>query len=164
MPFEPFAALIAGLIAGVVMELPAMSMKMMRVDMQMDINRTWGSMFGVHGGAGRGLGFLVHLALSALVGLIYAWGFPAMFNASDNLWLWGLLGGLIHWFIAGLFMGMLPAMHPEIPERQPAPGLFVKNFGMPDMPGFLMGHLLYGLTFGIAYAYLHSQGGGHIAF
>ncbi len=66
--------------------------------------------------------------------------------------------------IVGMFMGMLPAMHPEIPENQPAPGLFVKNFGMPDAPGFLMGHLLYGLTFGILYGLVHSMGGVGIAF
>lgn len=46
---------------------------------------------------------------------------------------------------------MVPAMHPEIPDRQPAPGMFVKNDGALDATGFLMSHLVYGLVVGVVY-------------
>jgi hypothetical protein len=74
------------------------------------------------------------------------------------------VGGAIHWVIAGMFLAMVPSMHPEIPEERPAPGAFAKNFGAPDVPAFLMGHLLYGFVVGVVYAYLHAGGGGSAAF
>jgi hypothetical protein len=45
-------------------------------------------------------------------------------------------------------------MHPEIPEREAAPGIFVRNYGGLDVAGFLMTHLVYGVTVGVSYAAL----------
>ncbi len=114
-----------------------------------------------HGGLGLQLskkGFLFHLIVSGAIALIYAWAFNLL-GLRDNLWLWGLLGGAIHYVLAGMFLVMVPAMHPEIPEQRPVPGAFARNFGVPDVPAFLMGHLIYGLVVGIAYAYLHGNAG-----
>ncbi len=158
MAFELWPAVLAGIIGAVVMVAARLLMKAAGMDLKMDVMRIWGTMFKVHGTPGRILGLVVHLMVSALIALIYAWGFNLL-GVEENLWLWGLLGGLIHWLMAGLFLIMVPPMHPEIPERRPAPGAFVKNFGSPDVPAFLIGHLLYGLTVGILYAYFTGNGG-----
>jgi hypothetical protein len=163
MVFEFWPALLAGIIGGAVMAGMRMVAQVAGIDLKMDMPRTWGSMLRDHGGPGRLLGMAVHLIVSGAIALIYAWVFDWI-GADDDLWLWGLLGGTIHWVIAGFFVAMMPAMHPEIPERRPAPGAFVKNFGAPDVPAFLMGHLLYGVVVGILYAYFHSAGGTDIAF
>jgi hypothetical protein len=162
MPFEFWPAVFAGMIAGLFMEMP-MAMKLAGVPMKMDMLLTWGTMMKVHGNAGRALGMGIHLMLSAAVALIYALGFNVL-NATGAFWAWGLLGGLIHWAIAGMVLSMIPAMHPEMPERVPAPGAYVRSFGPLDMGGFLMGHLLYGLAVGVFYALFHSAGGVEAAF
>lgn len=150
MDFEFWPAVFAGLIGGIAMSMLDWMMKPM--GMKMDPHHMWGTMMKLHGGTGYAMGFVFHMILSAGIALLYA-GFFDIVGAGDNLWAWGLLGGLIHWAIAGgMFMPMVPAMHPEIPERQPAPGIFVTNYGPLDTTGFLMSHLAYGLVVGIFYA------------
>lgn len=164
MDFEWWPAFAAGVIGGAVMYGTRVVMKSaVGVDLKMDMARMWGTMLHVHGTTSRALGLLVHVVASGLIAVIYAWGFDLL-GADDNLWLWGLLGAVIHWVIAGMFLTVVPAMHPEIPEERPAPGPFAKNFGIPDVPAFLMGHLLYGIVVGILYAYWHSPGGWDVAF
>ncbi len=159
MEFQFLAAALAGAIGGAIMFGTRLVMKkMVGVDLKMDVARMWGTMMGVHGAPGRALGLAFHVVVSALIALIYAWAFDLL-GLDGNLWLWGLVGGAVHWVIAGVFLAMVPAMHPEIPEQRPAPGAFAKNFGAPDVPAFLMGHLLYGLVVGILYAYLAGAGG-----
>jgi hypothetical protein len=165
MEFQLWPALAAGVIGGALMAGTRMLMKNVAgVDLRMDMPAMLGTMVGGDGTPARMTGMAMHLVLSALIGAVYAWGFAALFNVRDNLWLWGLLGGAVHWAIAGLVIGMMPAMHPEVPGRLPAPGPFAKNLGMPDVPAFLMGHLLYGVAVGIVYALLHPAGGADVAF
>ncbi len=163
MSFEFWPAVFAGIIGGLVMYGMRLTMKTAGIDLKMDMMRMRGTMVNVHGGAGRAVGMLIHLGGSGLIAVIYAWLFDLL-GARDHLWLWGLLGGAIHWVFAGLFLAMVPAMHPEIPERRPVPGAFARNFGVPDVPGFLMGHVLYGVVVGILYASFHTGGGWNAAF
>ena len=151
MEFEFGAAVPAGIVAGVVMMAVGLMMKPMGI--KMDPQRMWGAMMRLYGGSGWAAGFVVHLVVSVLVALVYALGFELV-GAHSYLWLWGFLGGAIHWTIAGVVMAMMPAIRPEVGEGLPAPGMFVKNYGMPDIPGFLMSHLAYGVAVGIAYQWL----------
>lgn len=64
--------------------------------------------------------------------------------------------------LAGLFLTIVPPMHPEIPEERPARGAFAARFGSVDVAGFLMSLLVYGLLVGIIYGYL--IGGWNLAF
>lgn len=164
MEFELGAALIAGLIAGVAMEMPMMAMMLAGFPPRMNILYTWGTMMAVHGMGALVMGTMVHFVLSAAVGLAYGWGFDFLFDASDNLWLWGLVGAAIHYMIAGMFVAMMPAMHPEIPEVQPVPGAFITRLGARDAGHFFVAHAFYGVTFGIVYGYLHSAGGQGVVF
>ncbi len=163
MPIEFWPAMIAGIIAGAVMVLMSMMMKAIGVPLDMSITRMWGTMLKRHGAVMQVAGWLIHLVASTVIALVYAWGFDLL-GIDDNLWIWGLIGGMVHWVLAGLFMTMVPPMHPEIPERRPAPGSFAVNFGAVDVMGFVMSHLVYGLRVGILYGYWHSADGWSVAF
>ncbi len=152
MEFEFWPAVLAGLIGGGVMSMLDWTMKPM--GMRLDPHHMWATMMKMRGGAGYIVGVMFHFIISAAIALIYAIGFDVV-GADDDLWAWGLLGGAVHWMIGGgMVMPMVPALHPEIPEREPRPGLFVKNYGSFDVAGFLMTHLAYGLVVGISYAAL----------
>lgn len=151
MQIEWWPAIVAGLVGGVVMVAVRWLIRGTGVDLRMDVARMWGTMFGLHGGGGYAAGWLVHLMMSVLVAVIYAFGFTLIGVPAQLGWLWGLVGGVVHWAVAGVVMAMLPVMHPEIPERRAPPGPFVSGYGAPDMVGFLLGHLAFGLTVGIVY-------------
>lgn len=155
MDLQLVPAAVAGLVAGAVMVLVRVGLRAAGYELRMDVVRMWGTMFKQHGTAGTVVGWMMHLAMSVLIGLMYAYGFQLL-GVTENIWLWGLLGGAVHWLMAGIFLIIVPPMHPEIPERRPAPGAFAKDFGTHDSVAFLLGHLLYGLIFGILYGILHS--------
>ncbi len=159
MPVLFGPAFAAGVAGGVVMTAMLVMVKLANVGLQMDMHRTWGAMFRMYGTSGWLLGLVMHLVLSGVVGVLYAVGFSIL-GVRDQLWLWGLIGGLIHWAVAGMFMGMLDVMHPEIPEREPDPGAFALKFGMPDAPAFLVDHLAYGVVFALVYGALSAGTAG----
>jgi hypothetical protein len=163
VPFEFFPAFAAGLVGGLVMSALSMGMKAMGAPLAMDIHRIWGTMVKMQGTGAIVAGFIIHLIVSGIVGLIYA-AFFDWLGLDNNLWLWGLLGGVVHWVIGGLFLAMLPAVHPDIPGREPEPGPFASRFGRMAIGAFMMAHLVYGLLFGILYGFWHSAGGSEIAF
>ena len=156
MPIDIWPALVAGFIGGALMVVMRTIMKAVGLDLPIDISRTWGTMLTLHGTVGWLVGLAIHLLGSVAIGLIYAWGFDLL-GIDDHVWFWGLVGGMIHWLIAGLFFALLPAMHPEIPERQPAPGAFLRHFGVPSVPVFFIGHVMYGVVFAILYGTLHAD-------
>jgi hypothetical protein len=151
-------ALVAGFIGGAMMVVMRLLMRKAGLELPMDISRIWGTMLELHGATGLLIGLAIHLLGSAGIALIYAWAFDVL-GVEDRLLFWGLLGGLIHWFIAGLFFAILPALHPEIPKRQPAPGAFLHHFGIPSVPVFFVGHVMYGVVVAILYGALHQDGG-----
>lgn len=158
------AAAGAGLAAGAVMLATRLLLRAVGLPLRMDVTLMWTSMLRIHGASGRAAGLAMHLVVSVVVGLVYAAGLRLLLGADDALWLWGLLGGLIHYVIAGAFLVVAPEMNPEMPERVPAPGVFASRLGGADVGAFLAGHLAYGVTFGIAYALLHPAGGIGTAF
>ncbi|MGD9890209.1 MAG: hypothetical protein AB7R89_01790 [Dehalococcoidia bacterium] len=163
MVFEFWPAAAAGAIGGALMTLMRMLMRAAGIDLKADIPNLWGTMLKVHGPTGRLLGLLIHLVGSAAIGLVYAWAF-SLLHIDADLWFWGLLGGAIHWWIAGIFMGVLPAIHPEMPDGQHAPGFFLWRYRGPDVPVFLIGHLMYGAAVGVLYGLFHANGGWGTSF
>lgn len=151
MEIEWVPAIVAGLVGGVVMVAVRWLIRAAGVDLQMDVARMWGSMFGLRGGGAYAVGWVVHLMMSVVIAVIYAFGFALIGVPAQLGWLWGLVGGAIHWAVAGMMMTMLPAMHAAIPERRPVPGAFVHGYGTPDVVAFVLGHLAYGLTVGVVY-------------
>lgn len=94
------------------------------------------------------VGFIMHLVISGLIALLYAWAFEHVTHRAG--WLVGAGFGLVHAVIAGLFMGMVPAMHPLIPGVLPAPGAFLSNIPMGPVVLFVL-HAMYGAVVGAVY-------------
>ncbi len=155
-------AIIAGLIAGAIMEGPVYLQKALGLPVKQNIFRTWGILFGKRGAAGYIIGLLFHEALAAAIAIVYAVFFN-LIGVEGDLWLYGLIGGLIHWTLAGPIVAIIPSLNPDtgILREQ---GFAYKNYGALDVITSLVGHLAFGTLTGIFYGYLHSTGGSALAF
>ena len=158
IPFALGAALIAGLIAGTLMEGPVYIQKAMGLPVKQNIFRTWGqNLLKIPGAAGYFAGFLFHEAIALFAAVLYAVFFDLV-GANGNLLLWGLLGGLIHWMIAGPVVAIIPSTDPDTGVVG-GQGLAYKNYGAFDIVTSLVGHLGFGASVGIFYALLHTDAG-----
>ncbi len=163
MDFELGAAIVAGLIAGAIMEGPVYMQKAMGLPVKQNIFRTWGqNLLGVKGGAGYVAGFLFHEGIAVFAAVLYALFFDIV-GADDNLWLWGLIGGVIHYAIAGPVVAMIPSLDPAT-GTVGNQGFAYKNYGGLDVVTSFVGHMAFGLSTGILYGLLHSMGGSGAAF
>ncbi|MBW3639921.1 MAG: hypothetical protein KY451_08745 [Actinobacteria bacterium] len=124
--------------------------------------RTWGILFGQRGTAGYFHRFPVPRDCRRLPAILYA-GFFILIGIEGGLWLYGLLGGLIHWTLAGPIVALIPSLNPDIGELRQQ-GLAYKNYGALDVITALVGHLSFGTVTGILYGYFHSGGGSVLAF
>lgn len=140
-------AIVAGFVAtllftGILMMAPHMGMP------KMDIVGLLGSMFGKDN---RSLGWIMHLMMGMVFGLVYAFLWSIGIGAAT--WSFGLLFGAVHWLIVGLVMGMIPLMHAGIRSgKVQAPGIYMtKNGGVMAFMGGFVGHMLFGLFFALIY-------------
>ncbi len=89
-------------------------------------------------------GFVVHLVLSVLVGLVFVWWFGNMVASYLLGASYGLLHGFIWWILGGLIiLPMVLGMGIQIPNA----------FNQLNLAS-LAGHLLYGLVLGLVYVYV----------
>ncbi len=137
----------AGIAGGAVMSvLLAMARAMgmpARLEMMM------GTMFMEPGTAAYIVGLVMHLMISGLIALIYAWGFENVTHRAGAGM--GMAFSIIHIIIGGIFMAMMPMMHPRIPPMD-APGAFMSNLGAVGVIAFIVLHLIYGAIVGAIYA------------
>lgn len=160
VPFELGAALVAGLIAGAIMEGPVYMQKAMGLPVKQNIFRTWGqNLLKIPGTAGYVAGFIFHQAIALFAAVLYALFFDAV-GVEGNLLLWGVLGGFIHWLIAGPVVAIIPSTDPATGNVGDQ-GLAYKNYGALDVITSLVGHLGFGASVGIFYALLHSDAGSN---
>jgi hypothetical protein len=150
MNVDLVSALAAGLLGGVLMLLLQIGVSTAG-RRQFDLLGMWTSLLAVHGV--RVIGVIVHLAVSVAVAVLYALGF-AMAGASDYGWAWGLTGAIIHWIIAGSFLGGIP----DNDDRR-SPGPFATRLGPEIAVGFFIAHLAFGVVVGMTYFALHPAGG-----
>lgn len=102
------------------------------------------------GGGTQAAGLTMHLMISVIIAIIYAWGFAQFWGQAS--WTLGLLAGLVHWAIGGVLLPMMDGMNRCVREgRIEAFGAFGSKRGAMMVAGFLMGHLLYGLVVGWLY-------------
>ncbi len=141
-------AVIAGVVGGVVMTGLGWLVRQMGIPMNAEM--MFGTMVSPPGPTAWLIGFAMHLMISGAIALAYAWGFEHVTRRAGVLV--GLGFAVIHIAIAGLVMGMIPAMHPMIPEQMPAPGAFMANMGTTFVALFVLEHLLYGAIVGAMYA------------
>ena len=95
------------------------------------------------------LGMMMHLIISGLIALVYAWAFEHVTHRANALI--GAGFGVIHGVIGGMVMGMVPMMHPLIPEMMPAPGAFMSSTGMMGVVAEIVLHIIYGAVVGAVY-------------
>jgi hypothetical protein len=162
IPIEVWPAVLAGLIAGAVMEGPVYLQKALGLRIKQNIFRTWGILLGMRGPGGYFAGFLFHEVLAAVIAIGYA-VFFRLLGVEANLWLWGLLGAVIHYALAGPVVKMIPSLDPETGEIGKQ-GFAYRNYGAPDVVTSLVGHLTFGVLTGILYGLFHSGGGTGVAF
>jgi hypothetical protein len=155
-------AILAGLIAGAIMEGPVYLQKALGLPVKQNIFRTWGNMFGQRGTAGYVIGILFHELLAAVIAIGYA-VFFRLIGVEGDLWLWGLVGALIHYTLAGPVVKLIPSIDPDTGEVGKQ-GFAYKNYGGLDVATSLVGHLAFGAVTGILYGYFHSGGGSGLAF
>jgi hypothetical protein len=109
----------------------------------------WGSM--VTGTTTVGswwIGFVIHLILGGLIGLIFAAVFEAI-GRSD--WLLGLLGGVVFTVIGGLVLEWISLVHPAIPQVILNPGYLTATWGVASIVTFCLVSLIYGIIVGGMY-------------
>lgn len=95
------------------------------------------------------LGLVLHLLMSGAIALLYGLGFEYVSRRSGALP--GVVFSLVHTVIGGLFLGVLPALHPLIPGVLQAPGAFMSNYGDAGVIAFVVLHAIYGATVGMMY-------------
>jgi hypothetical protein len=162
MDLDLGAAILAGLIAGALMEGPVYLQKAMGLPVKQNIFRTWGNLFGQRGTSGYVVGILFHQLLAAVIAIGYAVFFD-LIGVEANLWLWGMVGALIHYTLAGPVVAIVPSIDPET-GAVGTQGFAYRSYGALDVATSFIGHLGFGLATGIFYGLLHPNGGTGAAF
>jgi hypothetical protein len=149
-------AVIAGLSGGIAMTILGMLVRQMGMDMNAEM--MLGTMLVSQAGTSAWIaGLMIHLVLSVIFALIYAWGFERITHrAGVGV---GLGFAVIHIIGAGIAMAMIPAMHPMIPEMMPPPGAFMSGMGAMGIGLFVLEHLMYGAIVGGMYGTAMHQAG-----
>ncbi|MCA1634202.1 MAG: hypothetical protein LC802_11035 [Acidobacteria bacterium] len=148
-------AFLAGVVGGTVMTI---IMALVRATMMPQANPEMmlGTMTGSMPGMGTWvMGLVIHLILSGVIALIYAVGFEYVTHRAGVLT--GLGFAIIHLIIGGVVMGMMPMMHPMIPEQMMPPGAFMSGMGMMGTGLFVLEHLIYGAIVGAMYTPVHGE-------
>ena len=79
--------------------------------MPLNLEETLGSMVtGSLGPSAYTVGLTMHLVISGLIALLYGFGFEYLTRRGG--WRTGVAFSLVHTFIAGLFLAVMPAIHP----------------------------------------------------
>lgn len=87
------------------------------------------------------VGWVVHLILSMIIGVFYAWWFAKMTTSTMKGVGYGMLHGIIWWIVGGLtIMPLLLGMSVN----------YANAFEMNSLLS-LAGHLMYGVTLGVVY-------------
>ena len=94
------------------------------------------------------IGSAIHLGMCLWIAAVYRLGFRLL--GWRPSWRTGLLGGLIHWFLASLVAGWVSAHHPRRAELE-LPGYGGIATGVPTVAGWLISHLVFGVLVGHQY-------------
>ncbi|MCA1635720.1 MAG: hypothetical protein LC802_19040 [Acidobacteria bacterium] len=153
-------AFLAGVVGGLVMTI---IMALVRATMMPQANPEMmlGTMTGSEASTTTWvMGLVIHLILSGMIALVYALGFEYVMHRAGVLI--GLGFAIIHIFIGGIVMGMMPMMHPMIPEKMMPPGAFMSGMGMMGTGLFVLEHLIYGAIVGTMYKPVHGELGTRV--
>jgi len=141
-------AFVAGMVGGAVMSA-LMWMARTMMGMPANLEMMLGTMVTDPGTTAWIIGFVMHLMISGAIALVYAWGFEHVTHRAG--WLVGAGFGIAHAVIAGLVMGMMPMMHPRMPDPVMAPGAYMSALGTMGVVAEFMLHMVYGAVVGAMY-------------
>jgi hypothetical protein len=142
------AAFLSGILGGVAMTVVMAIAR--TLGMRLHFEMMLGTMMGGPPDATRwSIGLVMHLILSGLIGLGYAFGFEYVTHRAG--WLAGVGFSIIHIAVAGTLLGLVSTWDPVIPEIMPAPGPFMANFGIIYTVTFMALHFMYGAIVGVLY-------------
>lgn len=137
--------MLSGLIGGLIVTI-MMAMARGLGLLSLNIETLWGSLvMGHSGSAAWMLGFVIHLALSAGIALIYGAAFRKVGDAGPSI---GAAFGVVHWAVSSLLLGLIPLAHPRTPESFQAPGFFAVQTGLFGFFFIFLLHLIYGAIVG----------------
>lgn len=141
-------AFVAGLVGGAVMSV-LMWMARTMMGMPANLEMMLGTMVTDPGTTAWLVGFVMHLMISGAIALIYAWAFEHVTHRAG--WVVGVGFGVVHAIIAGVVMGMMPMMHPRMPNPVMPPGAFMSQLGAMGVLAEFMLHMIYGAVVGAMY-------------
>lgn len=137
-------AITAGVVGGLAMLALQLVGRAQSPRVEFDVLGMWARFLALEGN--QAVGLAVHLAVSSGIAVLYALSFGVA-GASEAGWAWGLIAGTIHWLIAGLFLGSVPA--DALGRGRPGP--FGMLLGPRGAVGFLLAHLGFGFIVGVTY-------------
>ncbi len=161
MAFHWWQGIVAGGIATAVMTVlmqMGAAMGMTRMSMPLML----GSMFVREPERAGPLGWGLHAMMGLLFGLVYALVFWVVDPASAaSAWWIGLLVGAVHGLVVLAVMPVMGAMHPRVGRGGvnaadgevvlPEFGFGGRGFGSGTPLGIMMGHLVFGLVWGLVF-------------
>ncbi|HUH15459.1 MAG TPA: LysR substrate-binding domain-containing protein [Gaiellaceae bacterium] len=117
---------------------------------------------------GRRLGLPIHVMNGLVFGFVYGIAWWALAPDPANAWWIGLVFGAVHAVVAMVMMPVMSAMHPRVRDRGaveagaspsgevtlPPFGFGGTGFGSMTPVGILMGHLVFGLVWGLVFRWL----------
>jgi len=134
-------ALLGGLVGWVALTLVMVMAPLMGVP-PMSIPSMLGGMFGVNSLV---FGWIMHLMIGLVLGLVYAYRIAPHFSGAP--WLRGLLYSLLPWLVLMVVIApVLPVLNPMLAKMPP--GFFFANIGFMAIMGTLIAHLVYGVVLG----------------
>ncbi|MBD0373819.1 MAG: hypothetical protein ICV60_23600 [Pyrinomonadaceae bacterium] len=145
------SAILAGVVGGLAMELSAVLLRLLGFGRHSMVSYEGCMLTGRESGAGSYLaGLIMHLALSVLIALGYAWSFEAVWGGAD--WLRGLATAVPHWFAGGLVVPLFDRLSGCVTRGAVQPLKPFASGSRNAFVTFLIGHLSYGATVGALYS------------
>jgi hypothetical protein len=133
----------AGVIGGVAFSVLAAVLR--AAGIRVDLELWLGSVVLAPQAAAWLVGFFWHITLSGFIAILYGRAFLALGRATPLL---GMRVSLVHIVLSGLWLGVMPGLHPRIPEEMVAPGLFLSAYGVAGVSAFVAVHLVFGAVVG----------------
>jgi hypothetical protein len=150
MKIRRVTAFSLGVIAALVISLIMIVMREAEFG-RLDLEMLHGSLVtGSFGPLTWAIGCGMQLLAGGLAALLYGMVFELAGVAG---WRRGLLLGVPHSVLSGLWLALLPALHPAVPEHPwlPAPGFMAQHYGAFSAIALVALHLLFGLIVGGGY-------------
>lgn len=143
-------AMLAGLGGGLAMELSAVLLRLLGFGRHSMVSYEGCMLTGRVSGARSYLaGMVMHLTLSLLIALAYAWAFESVWTGAG--WLRGLATAVAHWAAGGLVVPLFDRASGCVRRGEvEALGPFATGSRQAFL-AFLAGHLVYGATVGALY-------------